>query len=109
MDTEAALREYTKAVAMSKNHAKSRLRISDILYKRGKIKDAAQHLEFVISHPQLLSPKDLALGYFLHAQLANVFGKLDLALGDMERAVKLDKDNHDFLLELYALRAKAGD
>ena len=94
---------------MSKNHVRSRIRISDILYRRGKVKDAAQHLEFIISHPTLLSPKDLALGYYLHSQLANVFGKLDLALGDLERAVKLDKDNHDFLLELYALRSKAGD
>jgi predicted Zn-dependent protease len=110
-DLDGALVEYDKAVKKSKNHAKSRLRIAEILYRKGKIRtqEAADQLAFLTTNSTLLAPKDLALAFYLHSQLATIFGKLDLALGDMERAVKLDKDNHDYLLELYSLRAKAGD
>ncbi len=108
-DPETALKEYEKAYRKSKDHLRSRLRIADILAKRGALREAAPHLEMIVSNPTNLPPKELALAYYLHAQVNQLYQKWDLALGDVERAVKLDKDNHDYLLELFTLRAKAGD
>ena len=108
-DPDSALRDYQKALKMTKTHAKSRLRIADILYQKGRLRDAADHLDFIVENPKLLAPKDLALAYYLHSQLAQSFQKLDLAIGDLERAVKLDRENHEYLLDLYNLRAKSGE
>jgi tetratricopeptide (TPR) repeat protein len=108
-DTDAALIAYGKALKMNRNHAKSRLRISDIYNQRGKIKDAREHLEFMVNHPGLLSSKDLALTYYLHSILSEQDKKFEIALADIERAVRLDKDDHNYLLQLYSMRAKAGE
>lgn len=108
-DTDAAMMSYAAAVKFNPNHAKSRLRIAAILNSKGALKEGGEHLEFVLNHTDLLAPKDLGLAYYLHAQLAELYQKWDLALGDVERATKLEPENHDYLLELYTLRAKAGD
>lgn len=108
-DAEAAIREYSKAISFNRYHAKSRLRVAAILNEKGQVKEAIPHLEFLVSNPQLLAPKDLGLAYFLHSRVSQLNQKWDIALGAIERAVRLDKDNHDYLLELFTLRAKAGD
>lgn len=107
-DPESAMSEYKKGVKFNPRHAKSHLRIATLLSKKGQLKEAANHIDFVISNPTLLAPRDLGLAYYLHTQLAELYQKWDLALGDIERAVKLDPDNHEYLLELYTLQAKAG-
>ena len=108
-DTDAALLEYNKAVKLNKMHAKSHLRIAELMNARVALKDAAPHLEFIVTHSNLIPPKELARAYYLHALLYELFEKWDLALGDVERAVRLDKDNHDYLLEMYTLRTKVGE
>jgi len=107
-DIEAAMRDYNNAVRFNPQHAKSHLKIAYLLNKQGALKESARHLEFLVNHPTLLASGDLGLTYYLHAQLSELFGKWDIALGDVERAVKLDPENHDYLLELYTLQAKAG-
>ena len=107
--SDAALQEYRKALKLNPSHAKSHLRISDLLFQQGKIKEAGQSLDLLVSHPALLSPDELARALFLHAKLSQDFNKLDIALGDMERAVKLEGENHEYQLELYLLRGKVGD
>jgi tetratricopeptide (TPR) repeat protein len=108
-DPDSAFKEYEKAVKQNPAHVKSRLKIAELMSKKGELKHAAAHLDYLVTSQPLLSPKDLGKAYFLHAQLSQLYGKPDIALGDMERAVKLDHDNHDYQLELYTLRAKAGD
>jgi len=108
-DLNAAKLEYEKALKANKEHAKSHLRIAYLLSKQGSLKDASSHLDFAINHPGYLPPKELGLAYSLHAQLSELYSKFDVALVDMERAVRLDSDNHDYLIELYTLRAKEGD
>jgi tetratricopeptide (TPR) repeat protein len=108
-DTSAALAEYKKAIKFNPNHARSHLKIAEILSKQGSLKDSAVHLDFLITHINLLAPKEIAQTYFLHAQLSELYQKWNLALGDVERAVKLDPENHDYLLELYTLRARVGE
>ena len=107
-DKEVALAEYRKAVKFKKTHARSHLRIADILDSRGELRSAAKHLEFLMLKPFFLSPRELSRAYYLHSRLNQLFQKWDGALADMEKAVKLDRGNHDYLLELYTLRARAG-
>ncbi len=108
-DMTAALMEYQKAAKFNNRHARSFLRISELAHHQGKLKEVAKNLDFLVGNSQLLSPKDRASAYYLHGVLSELFEKWDLALYDVERAVKLDKENHDYLLELYTLRAKAGE
>jgi tetratricopeptide (TPR) repeat protein len=108
-DLEAATVAYSSAIRFNTNHARSRLNLASLMNKRGQLKESAPHLEFLMKHTQLLSPRELGLAYFLHAQLAELNQKWDLALGDVERATRLDPEDHDYLLELYTLRARAGE
>lgn len=106
-DTTAAQQEYQKAIKMSSTHAKSRLAIANILFAKEQLQNAAVQLEYISQHPQLLAPKDLARAYFLHARLSMLSQSLSVATADMRRAVKLEPDNHEYLLELYSLLAKS--
>jgi Tfp pilus assembly protein PilF len=108
-DSDTALNAYGKSLQINKIHAKSRLRISDILNQRGRIGEAKGHLEFLVTNPFLLSPKDLGLAYYLHSVLSEQRKNYEIALGDAERAVNLNKDDHNYLLQLYSMRAKAGE
>ena len=108
-DTEAALSEYQKGIHFNPNHAKCYLHLSSILSKQGKLHEASKSLNYLMLHPDLLTPKDLGQAYYLHANYSELEKKWDIAIADMERAVKLDPDNHDFLLELYTLQAKSGE
>ena len=107
--TDEALGEYKKAIRVGKNHGKSHLRIAYLLDKQGKLKEAAPYLEYVLVNPHLMSPSELAQAFYLRGRLYQLFEKWDLALGDIEKAVRLDDSNKDYLLELYTLRAKAGE
>ncbi|NDC39867.1 MAG: hypothetical protein EBZ48_17850, partial [Proteobacteria bacterium] len=99
-DADAALLQYEKAVKQFPTHARSRLRIAEVLAKRGKLKEAAPQLDFLIKRPALLASKELALAFYLHSQLSGMFQKWNLALGDVEKSVKLDPMNRDYLLEM---------
>ncbi|MBI2711480.1 MAG: tetratricopeptide repeat protein [Bdellovibrio sp.] len=107
-DFESAMLEYQKALKFNARHAKSRLRVATLLSRKGQLKEAANHIDFLITNSGLLAPRDLGLAYYLHAQLSELYQKWDIALGDIERASKLDPDNHDYLLEMYTLQARSG-
>lgn len=108
-DTDSAFLEYQNAIRFNKNHARSYLRLADLLVQQGKIKEAKAPLDFVVTHGNLLNPKELARGYYLHAMLAETDKKWNFALGDIENAVRLERDNSDYLLEMYSLRARLGE
>jgi tetratricopeptide (TPR) repeat protein len=104
-----AIEEYQKAIQLNPQHAKSRLKIALFAREKGLLRNAKEHIEFLVSKMKLLSPPDQSQAYFLHSQLASLEEKSRMALEDMEKAVLLNPENHDFLLELYALRAKNGE
>lgn len=108
-DFDSATNAFAKAVKFNSNHARSRLKLAQLADQRGALKQAQSHLEFIVSKPELLSPPELAEGYYLHAKLMNMLGKTEIALGDIEKSVKLDPNNHDYRLQLYLSRAKAGE
>lgn len=105
-DLDQALDAYQRAVKLHAQHATSHLRIVEVLYRQGKLKSATEHIQFLLKNTAFLSDRDLALAYYLAAQYHLLIGKPDLALAHMERATVLDRENHDFLLELYTLRGK---
>jgi tetratricopeptide (TPR) repeat protein len=108
-DVDSAIAEYRKGLGINKQHARSHLRIAHLFWQSGKVKNAVENLKFLRANPGLLAPKERALGYFLNSRFNQLQAKLDLALGDIEKAVKLDKDNHDYVLDYYELRMRAGD
>lgn len=107
--TSAAIVEFEKAIKFNPSHARSRLKLAELMNRQSQLVNAESHLEYLVSHARMLSPKDMAQGYYLHSLLSQIHQKWDIALGDMERAVILDNGNHDYLLEMYTLRSKAGD
>jgi len=107
--SEGAIREYEKAIQLNSMHARSHLRIAQVMNRQGQLKNATKHLEWLTSHSMSLAPQEMAQAYYLHALLSQIDHQWDIALGDMERATQLDKGNHDYLLEMYTLRSKAGD
>src|SRR6185312_8180635 len=108
-DMETAQAEYAKAIAMYKYHARSHLRIADILLRESHLKEASPHLELITSEPGLLSPPELARAYYLDAIVKESSKNWEVALGDIQRAIRLDKNNPDYALEFYSLKAKGGE
>lgn len=104
-----AVQEYERAIRHNPKHARSHLKIAEVLNHQGQLKAATSHLEFLVGNPRSLSPHEMAKAYYLHSILSQINQQWDIALGDMERAVQLDKGNSDYLLEMYTLRSKAGD
>ncbi len=107
-DVGSALVQYNKAIAFNSRHVKSRLRLAWISNGQGKIGNAATHLNYNLGHVELLSPKELSETYFLHSQLMASEKNWKSADESIESAVKLDPENHSYLLELYSIKAKAG-
>lgn len=107
-DIESAMQDYQRAIKFNPKHAKSRLKISELFVQKGHLKEAGPHLEYLIENTQLMTPRELAQAYYFHALFNMLLKKMDFALNDLERAVKLDKDNHEYLLEYYTLKARFG-
>lgn len=107
-EIDVALVHFQKVLKISSNHARSRLRIATLLAKRGQLKDAGPFLDSLVNETGTLPPRERAIAFYLHAQLNSLFQKWNYALADAERAVRLDPENHDYLLEMYSLRAKLG-
>jgi len=107
-EPDNALQEYAKAIKFSPNHAKSRLRIVEILQQRGRLKEGATHVELLTKNSGLLGPKELGRAYYLHSLLMEEQRNYDMALSDVERATRLDKTAQEYFLQLYSMRAKAG-
>jgi tetratricopeptide (TPR) repeat protein len=60
-----------------------------------------------VENPGLLAPKDLAQVYFLRSDFFRRHNEPAAALSAIERAVAQDKDNLDYQLQYYMLRATA--
>ena len=108
-DDDSAMVQYKRALKMNPMHAKSMLKTASIYDRRGELRNAVPLLTQLITHIDLLAPKDLALAYYLYGRSLELKQDWETALAYLERAVKLDHDNHDYLFELYTLRARAGD
>lgn len=108
-DPEEAYRGYRKALESFPLHAKSRLKVVELLHQMGRVSEANRDLQELFKDPTLLSPKDLALAFYLRARFHQVKGEWETAMGDVEKAATLDRLNQLYLLELYSLQAKAGE
>ncbi len=107
-DMGAALDQYDKALKGWPTHAKSRLRKVVVAWKSGNLSGSAADLNLLLKNPDFLSPKDLGQANYLLSQLYSVAQKYPEALSAVERALKLDRKNRDYLLEYYTLQAREG-
>lgn len=107
-DPEAAA-EYQKAIAFGKrNHARSYLALVRLLDRKGRLNDGGAYLEFLVKNFRLLPAHELAEAYYLRSKYHSILERWDVALGDIEKSVKLEPKSHDYRLELYTLRARVG-
>lgn len=100
--------QYDKALKGWPTHAKSRLRKVALAWKDGHTSVTGSDLEKILDHPEFLAPKDLGQAYYLLSQYYSVKQNFSSALGAVERALKLDHQNRDYLLEYYTLLAREG-
>jgi len=108
-DLEEALKYYKMALKFNPRHAKSHLKSADMYYRTGRLNEAKVHLDFIVQNPVLLDPKDLARGYYLMSMTVQKEKRYSESLAYIERAVNLDKNNSDYMLELYTLKARGGE
>ena len=108
-DERTAVLQYASAIKANPSHVKSRLRVIEIFYRNSNLKQAAEQFDYLTAHPNLLTPPDLSRMYFLLSRFYQLRQKWDQALMAVERALRLDKENTDYLLELYTLHARLGD
>jgi tetratricopeptide (TPR) repeat protein len=108
-DSDAALAQYRKAVELNPRHGYSRYRILHLLEARAALKDGRDHLVFLSKNPDLLPARELAQVLSWRATVEEADGKIDVALGLVERALRLDSDSPAYSLQHYLLRARAGD
>ncbi len=108
-DTTKAEENYNKALKGWPDHSKSRLRKVYLAWKNGNISNSSDDLKLVLKEPELLSPKDLGQANYLLSQYYSVKQNFDSALAAVERALFLDKKNHDYRLEYYTLLGRGGN
>jgi tetratricopeptide (TPR) repeat protein len=108
-DPDAALAQYRKAVELNSRHGYSRYRILYLLEARAALKDGREHLVFLSKNADLLPARELAQVLSWRATVEEANGKVDVALGLVERALRLDSENPAYSLQHYLLRARAGD
>lgn len=104
---EDAYREYAKAIKLNPEHVKSRLHWVKLLSKEGRLKESTEHLKFLLDRSFLLSPKDQAVLYFLESRYYQLGKNMDRAAESIEKSVKLDPKNSEYLLEFYSVKASA--
>jgi tetratricopeptide (TPR) repeat protein len=103
-----ALLEYSRALKMNRFHARSHLKFAQISRQEGVLNQASKNIDFLIAHPQLSSPRDLAEANFLAGVLLRSQKKLDRALAFLEKSVSLRPHHPPYLLELYTAQYEAG-
>ncbi len=108
-ENEAAAREYRATLQASPNHALARFRLAKMADAEGRLASARQELAFITSSGDHLPPRELAEAFFLRSKLEQIDGRIDLALGYIERALRLEPENADYNLNYFLLRARAGD
>lgn len=108
-DKEEALRQYQKAVELNPRHGLARYRILKILEDRAQLKEGRKHLSFLTRQLGLLPHTQQARVYSWRATLEESDGRIDVALGLVERALRLDSDVAAYHLQYYLLRSRAGD
>lgn len=107
-DLPKALENYDKALKGWPSHSKSRLRKVYLAWKDGNISSSAADLKQILTEPEFLSPRDLGQANYLLSQYYSVKQNFESALASVERALLLDRQNRDYLLEYYTLLGREG-
>lgn len=107
-DLDSAIRDYQAILKFQPEHAKSKLRLAWLAAKAGRTRDVVPMIDDLISKPGLLSPRDRAASYYLKGLSAQLIQDWPSAVAALTRAVALDPEQSDYLLEFYTARTRAG-
>jgi tetratricopeptide (TPR) repeat protein len=83
--------------------------LAKIANSRERLKDFRKELQFLTATAEHLPPRELADAYAMRSKLDQLDNHPDLALGHIERALRLEPENPDYNLAYFTLRARAGD
>jgi tetratricopeptide (TPR) repeat protein len=106
---EQAVQQYDRAIKQFSGHPKSRVRYAEVLDRLGRLREAKPHLSFLLKNEKLLNPPDRARAFFLAGRFFQLEQKNETALGLLERAVRYDPGNHDYLFEYFTLKASVSE
>jgi len=106
---DEAVSEYRKALALQPSHAKSMLRLAELYIKKGGYGDAGPLLNYLISHPEELTPAEIGRSWFLESRLNLAFERIKQAVNAIEKAIKFDPGNREYILESYRQKARLKD
>lgn len=101
--------EYRKAVAVEKAHAKSLLRLAEIQIKKGEYSEAGPILAHLTAHPEDMTPAEIARSWFLESRLNLAFERTRDAVRAIEKALKFDPTQREYILESYRQKARLKD
>jgi tetratricopeptide (TPR) repeat protein len=108
-DFAGAVREYEATLKESPKHGFARYRMVKLANATNELPAVRKHLEFITSSAEHLPSRERADAFFIRSRLDQQEGKLDVALGHLERALRLEPENADYNLNYFLLRARAGD
>ena len=106
---EFATGEYRKAVALAKSHSKSLLRLAELQIKRGDYSETGPILAYLTTHPEELTPAEIARSWFLESRLNLAFERTREAVRAVEKALKFDPTQREYILESYRQKARLRD
>jgi tetratricopeptide (TPR) repeat protein len=107
-DISGARENFDKALKGWPVHAKSRLRKVYLAWQAGTISKSEEDLLLLLKHPDFLSPRDLGQANYFLSQYYSVKQNFEGALSAIRRALTLDRQNRDYLLEYYTLLGREG-
>jgi Tfp pilus assembly protein PilF len=108
-EVDYAVAEYRKAALLQPLHGRSQLRLAELLIRKGLYSDAGPVLKFLTGNPELLNPSEIARSWFLESRLNLSFERTKQAIHAIEKAIRNDPKNREYILESYRQKAKVKD
>ncbi len=102
---------FEEVVRRSPAHIKARVELLPLLYSADQSEPLQRHINFIKSHSQNASKKELAQSYYYQARLYETKQDEDSiksAIDALDIALKLQPDESDYQMEYYTLKARMG-
>ncbi len=107
-DRASAKAELKKALKLNPDHLKSRLMLVSYALQEGNTEAIGPEIQKIVEKGALLPPADHALAYYYFSQYFTAMKKFDSAIIAIKEAIRLDRQNHDYILEYFTLKSELG-
>lgn len=105
---EEAIGEYSRALKLSRKHARSMLGLVRIAEKTGNLKNRKSEILYLVAHSSLQSPKEYVSALIYRSKLALAEKQPKEALFSLENALSIEPRNEKLRLEYYTLLSSLG-